>query len=163
MRKINPALEEKLATLVTTLGYEFVGYEFAQQNRRAVFRVYIDRLGGVSLNDCSTVSYQVGAMLDVDDPVQGRYTLEVSSPGLDRPLFHPGQYQKQLGRRIQVRLHMPIIQRRNFTGVLQRVEEEQICLLLEEGDEVTLPFAAIEKANVRADIGSKIKERGIYE
>lgn len=134
------------------MGYEFVGYEFTQENRRSVFRVYIDRTGGVSHQGCSEVSNQVGAMLDVESPIQGQYLLEVSSPGLDRPLFDIKQYQKQVGKRIKIRLHMPVMQRRNFVGVLQRVDEGQIYLLLEEGKEVTLPFSDIEKANVIADI-----------
>ncbi len=152
MRKIDPTIEEKLAALVATLGYEFVGYEFAQENRRAIFRLYIDRAGGISLKDCSTVSYQVSAMFDVDDPIVGQYQLEVSSPGLNRPLFQLAQYEKQVGRRIKVRLQTPLMQRKNFAGVLQRVENGQVCLLLEEGNEVMLPFSEIEKANVIADV-----------
>lgn len=152
MRKINPTLKEKLASVVTAMGCEFVGYEFAQENRRAVFRVYIDRTGGVTVDDCTSVSRQLSAMLDVDDPIEGKYLLEVSSPGLDRPLFDLEQYRGQVGRRIKVRLHAPIEDRRNFAGVLQRVEEGQICLLLEEGQEVILPYADIEKANVVAEI-----------
>lgn len=152
MRKINATIEDKLAALVTTMGYEFVGYEFAQENRRAIFRLYIDRPGGVSAKDCSAVSYQVSAMLDVDDPIDGQYVLEVSSPGLNRPLFAPAHYEKQLGQRIKVRLYAPLMQRKNFAGVLQRVESGQICLLLEEGNEVMLPFSDIEKANVIADV-----------
>lgn len=152
MRKINPSLEEKLAALVTTMGYEFVGYEFAQANRRSIFRLYIDGPGGVSHQDCSTVSRQVSALFDVDDPIEGQYLLEVSSPGLNRPLFQLTQYEKQLGRRIKVRLYAPLMQRKNFAGVLQRVENGQICLLLEEGNEVMLPFSEIEKANVIADV-----------
>jgi ribosome maturation factor RimP len=152
MRKINATIEDKLAALVTTMGYEFVGYEFAQENRRAIFRLYIDRPGGVSVQDCSTVSYQVSAMLDVDDPIEGQYVLEVSSPGLNRPLFELAHYEKQLGSRIKVRLHAPLLQRKNFAGVLKRVENGQICLLLEEGNEVMLPFSEIEKANVIADV-----------
>ncbi|HVY53861.1 MAG TPA: ribosome maturation factor RimP [Gammaproteobacteria bacterium] len=141
-----------MAGLVTAMGYEFVGYEFAQQNRRSIFRVYIDREGGVSHDDCKSVSHQVGAMLDVDGPIQGQYLLEVSSPGLDRPLFALAQYEKQLGKRVKLKLHMPVMQRRNFVGVLKRVEGDQIVLLLEDGNEVTLAFSAIEKANVIADI-----------
>lgn len=161
MRKINLTMEEKLAALAKTLGYEFWGYEFAQQNRRAIFRVYIDRPGGVSHQDCSALSYQVGALFDVDNPIDGQYVLEVSSPGLNRPLFTPAQYEKQLGQRIKVRLYAPLLQRKNFVGVLQRIEEGQICLLLEEGNEVMLPFSDIEKANVIADIRlSKLGKMG---
>ena len=152
MRKINPTIEEKLAALVTTMGYEFVGYEFGQENHHAIFRLFIDNPGGVTLTDCSKVSYQVSAMLDVDDPIEGKYRLEVSSPGLNRRLFTLEQYEKQVGQRIKVRLHAPLVERKNFAGVLQRIENGQICLLLEEGNEVMLLFSDIEKANVIADI-----------
>jgi len=152
MRKMSPTIEGKLTVLVTTLGYEFVGYEFAQVNRRAIFRIYIDRPGGISHQDCSMVSHQVSAMFDVEDPIEGQYSLEVSSPGLNRPLFRLAQYEKQLGQRIRVRLQVPLMLRKNFAGILQRVENEQIYLLLEEGNEVMLPFSEIEKANVIADV-----------
>lgn len=155
MRKINPTIEEKLAALVSTLGYEFVGYEFGQENRWAIFRLFIDRPGGVSHEDCSRVSYQVSAMFDVDDPIEGQYRLEVSSPGLNRPLFALAQYEKQVGQRIKVRLQAHQSGRKNFAGVLKRVENGQICLLLEEGNEVMLPFSDIEKANVIADVSLK--------
>lgn len=161
MRKINPTMEEKLAALVNTLGYEFVGYEFGQENRRAIFRLYIDRKEGVSHQDCSKVSHQVSALFDVDNPIEGQYLLEVSSPGLNRPLFTKAQYEKQQGQRIKVRLHTPLLQRKNFVGVLKRIEEGQICLLLEEGNEVMLPFSDIERANVIADISlSKLGKMG---
>lgn len=148
-------MEEKLRVLVTALGYEFVGYEFAQENRRAIFRLYIDCPGGISLKDCSVVSRQVSAMLDVEDPIRGKYRLEVSSPGLDRPLFGMEQYQKQLGRRIKIKLYSPIMRRRNFAGVLRRVEDEQIYLLLDEGNEVILPFSEIEKGKVVTDFSAQ--------
>lgn len=156
MRRIDATLQEKMASIVTAMGYEYVGHEFTQENRRTIFRVYVDREGGVSLKDCSQISSQVGAVIDVDDLIQGKYILEVSSPGLDRPLFDLAQCQKQLGRRIRVRLYAPLTlesgQQRNFVGVLQRVEDGKIFILLEEGNEVELPFSEIEKANVVADI-----------
>ncbi len=152
MRKLSLTIEEKLTAVVSNLGYEFLGYEFAQENRRAIFRMYIDRPGGISHQDCSKVSHQVSAMLDVDDPIEGQYRLEVSSPGLNRPLFRLAQYEKQVGQRLKVRLALPLMQRKNFAGILKRVEEGQICLLLEEGNEVMLPFSEIEKANVIADV-----------
>jgi len=152
MRKQSPVLQEKLAALVVALGYEWVGCEFAQENRNTLFRVYIDSLNGVTVQDCSKVSRQIGAMLDVENLVLERYTLEVSSPGINRPLFELEQYQKQQGRRIKVRLHTPVEQQRNFVGILQRIEGEHIYLLLEKEREVALPFSEVEKANVIADV-----------
>jgi ribosome maturation factor RimP len=134
------------------MGYEFVGMELQRQSRkRSLLRIYIDSEKGITLDDCTTVSRQISAMLDVDDPIQGEYSLEISSPGLDRPLFELAHYQKQIGNRIKVRVSSTVMSRRNFVGVLLRVEGDNIHLLVEQ-DEITLPFSTIEKAKVIADI-----------
>jgi ribosome maturation factor RimP len=145
------SLRDLLATTVSSLGYEFVGSEMHGQGRGSVLRVYIDTSAGVTADDCSKVSRQVSAMLDVEDPIKGKYTLEVSSPGLDRPLFEIAHYQKVVGSRVKIRLNAPVNDQRNFVGVLLRVEDDNIHLLMETG-EVVLPFSNIEKAKVIADI-----------
>ncbi len=105
MRKIDPILHERLAQLIGAMGYELVGCEHVPQGRQMLFRIYIDSAKGVTVDDCSQVSRQVSAMLDVEDPFQGRYVLEVSSPGIDRPLFEIEHYQKYVGKRVKVRLY----------------------------------------------------------
>ncbi len=84
MTKISPALQERLEKLIDSMGYGFVGVEILSQGRQMLFRLYIDTPTGVTLDDCARVSRQVSAMLDVEDLFQGKYTLEVSSPGIDR-------------------------------------------------------------------------------
>ena len=153
MRKVDNALRTSLATLATGMGYEFVGCEFAQQGHLIVLRIYIDAPAGVTVTDCSLMSRQVSAMLDVEDPIQGKYTLEVSSPGIDRPLFELAQYQKYIGSRIKIRLHSPVNQRRQYNGVLVAVEGEDIHLAIDDGKtQVILPFVNVEKANIVAEI-----------
>ena len=153
MRKLSPILHEKLGTLITAMGFEFVGYEFARSDGRTIFRIFIDKLPkGVSVDDCGEVSRQISAMLDVEDPIQERYNLEVSSPGIDRPLFDLSHYQQQLGQRLRLRLRKGIEKQRNFVGVLKSIEGESLCLLLEKGEEVQIPFSDIDKANVIADL-----------
>ena len=154
MRQVETTLQERLETLVSSMGYEFVGSEIQSQGRGSVLRIYIDSEKGITLTDCSRVSHQVSAMLDVDDPIQGQYTLEVSSPGLNRPLFEVKHYQNYLGNRIKVRTSNPMDGRRNFVGVLLRVDNSDIHLMIDE-EEVVLPFSAIEKANVVADLSAK--------
>ena len=152
MSKAEISLRDRLASLVSSMGYEFVGMELQRQSRkRSLLRIYIDSEKGITLEDCTTVSRQVSAMLDVDDPIQGEYSLEISSPGLDRPLFELAHYEKQIGNRIKVRVSSAVMSRRNFVGVLLRVEGDNIHLLVEQ-DEITLPFSTIEKAKVVADI-----------
>jgi ribosome maturation factor RimP len=152
MTKIAVTLRDRLAPLVNTMGYEFVGCEYHGQGRYSILRIYIDSEKGVTLEDCSKVSQQLSAVLDVEDPIHGHYSLEVSSPGLDRPLFEITHYQKQIGNRIKVRLFTPVQNQRKFVGVLLRVEENMIYLLVNE-EEKRLSFFDIEKANVVADIG----------
>lgn len=153
MRKLDPALYERLDTLIRSMGYELLGCELLPQGRRMLLRLYLDSQRGVTVDDCSLVSRQVSALLDVEDPIQGGYTLEVSSPGINRPLFVLDQYHKYLGKSVKIKLLLPINQRRQYKGILQRIEGEDIYLLVEEtGQEVKLPFSAIEKANVIGDI-----------
>lgn len=152
MREVEVTLRDQLQSLVNAMGYEFVGCELFRQGRGSVLRIFIDIERGITVEDCSRVSRQVSAMLDVDDPIQGEYSLEVSSPGLNRPLFEVAQYQKQIGQNIKVRLHAPMNNRRNYVGVLIRVDDEKIHMLC-ESVEVELPFSDIEKANVIANVG----------
>lgn len=152
MKKVDPELREKLKTLISSMGYELFGCELIPQGRQAIFRVYIDRSTGISVDDCSKVSQQVSAMMDVLDPIQSRYTLEVSSPGIDRPLFEIEHYHKYVGERVKIKLRLPIQERRQFKGILKRVEGDNIYLLVDDlGCEVKLPFSTIEKAHLIGD------------
>lgn len=148
MRRIDPALQARLEPLLSTMGFELVGCEQLTAGRQILFRIYIDAPRGVTADDCAEVSRQVGAMLDVEDPFPGRYTLEVSSPGIDRPLFERKHFERFIGSEVRVRLQMPINKRRQYKGTLLRVEGEAIYLSLESGEEIMLPFSAVEKANL---------------
>jgi len=151
MANVETTLEERLAALISAMGYEFVGCEFTRAGRSGLLRVYIDNASGITLADCTKVSHQVSAMLDVDDPVQGEYHLEISSPGLDRPLFGIAQFRKVIGSRIKVRMYNPLNNQRNFVGILQQVDNVDDIHLLMDAEEVILPFSGIEKARVIPD------------
>lgn len=156
MKKIDPELHARLATLIESMGYELVGCELSPQGGQLIFRIFIDGcdgVKGVTLDDCSRVSHQVGAMMDVEEHFHGRYLLEVSSPGIDRPLFELKHFQRFIGSQVKIKLHLPINQRRQYKGILKQVEGENIYLLVEELEkEVVLPFSAIDKANVIGSI-----------
>ncbi len=152
MRKIAALLQEKLATLISSMGYEFWGYEQVSMGRQTIFRLYIDASGGVTLDDCTKVSHQVSAMLDVMDIIEGRYLLEVSSPGIDRPLFELAHYRKVIGKRVKIRLQSAISKRRQYTGIVQHVTDDDIILMVDGlEEEIKLPFSVIEKANLVED------------
>lgn len=116
---------------MTGLGYECVGVEFTGSKRR-VLRIYIDAPEGVGIDDCEQVSHQVSAALDVEDPIRGEYHLEVSSPGLERPLFDADQFRRFVGEEIRFRLVVPDEEgRRKFRGRLLSVEGDTIEVEIE--------------------------------
>ncbi len=153
MKKIDPVLNARLETLLVSMGYDYIGAEILPMNGSKVFRIFIDTPTGVSVEDCSKVSRQVSAMMDVEDPFQSRYSLEVSSPGIDRPLFELKHFEQHVGSQVKIRLQSPINQQRQFKGILKQVVGESIHLLVEGSEkEVVLPYAAVDKANIIGDV-----------
>lgn len=133
------------------LGYELIGIErFAQGRRGWLVRVYIDHTKGISLQDCERVSNHISGVLEVENPIPGRYILEVSSPGLDRPLFTLDHFARFIGHKVSVRLAQPMDARRNFTGKLERLEGHTVILVAAEL-EYRLPFEQIDKARLVPD------------
>ena len=149
-------LNHLIEPAVSALGYELVGCELSGGLKgRKLLRVYVDGPNGVTLDACASISRQIGAVLEVEDPIRGAYYLEVSSPGLERPLFTLAHYQRFIGRRIKVRLRMAEEARRNFAGVLTAVEGEELTLTLDDGEQIRLAFCDIEKGNLVQNQKSK--------
>ncbi|WP_417227459.1 ribosome maturation factor RimP [Amphritea sp.] len=140
-------LQELIEPSVVALGYQLWGIEMVSQGRHSMLRIYIDAENGVGVDDCANVSRQVSGILDVEDPISGEYTLEVSSPGMDRPLFTLEQYKAFVGHVVQVKLRMPFDGRRRFKGILNGIEDEDIVLVVDQ-EEYLLPIDHIEKANI---------------
>lgn len=145
------AREEKLQTLlepsVTALGFELWGVEYLAQGKHSVLRLYIESENGVQVDDCARVSEQVGAVLDVEEPISGEYLLEVSSPGIDRRLFTLEQCASYAGEPIEVKLRRPFEGRRKFSGVLRGVEEQDLVVLVDD-HEYLLPFDDVDRAQL---------------
>lgn len=153
MRKVDPVLNEQLQTLISSMGCELVGCELSSQGSRTLFRLYIDKPNGVTVDDCSLISRQVGAMLEVEGTFEGRYNLEVSSPGIDRPLFELSQFCHFVGSRVKLKLHTALNKSKQYKGVLLKVEGDDIYLQIEESaQELRVPFSMIEKANIIGDV-----------
>lgn len=140
-------LIELIEPVVTGLGYDFWGIEFIAQGKHSVLRVFIDLEKGIEVDDCASVSRQLSSVLDVEDPITSEYSLEVSSPGMDRPLFKLEQYEKFVGHQVQLRLRVPFDGRRKFAGLLKGVENEDVVIEV-DNEEYLLPIEAIDKANV---------------
>ena len=147
MRKASEKLYDIITPIVEALDYELVGIEYISQGRNSVLRIYIDKENGISVDDCSAVSHQVSGVLDVEDPIKGMYQLEVSSPGLDRPLFDESHYERYSGQQVKVQLTAPLDGRRKFQGVLLGLKEGKVAVNV-DGNEYLLPFASIDKANL---------------
>jgi ribosome maturation factor RimP len=143
-------LNELLQPLVEDLGYVFVGLEYNSSPKHAVVRIYIDRGEGVGIEDCETVSREVAALLDVKDPIKSQYNLEVSSPGLDRPLFTLAHYVEFAGYEAQITLYAPHEGRRKFRGKILKADQSGVCIE-QDGVEVTLDFSNIAKAKLVPD------------
>ncbi len=147
MATLEQKLTEILQSSVEDLGYELWGIECQRAGRYLTVRLFIDKEGGVTIDDCADVSRQVSAVLDVEDPIAEKYNLEVSSPGLDRPLFTLAQYQRFIGQEIVVHLRIPMSDRRKWQGVLEKIEGDMLTLVV-DGQPQIFVFGNIQKANV---------------
>lgn len=143
-------LTELLQPLVEDLGYEFVGLDYHSHPKNAVLRIYIDSDAGVGLEDCSRVSHEVAALLDVEDPIAGHYNLEISSPGLDRPLFTPAQFRQFAGSEVKLKLFAPQSGRRKMTGRIIDADDSELGLSVDD-EKIVIDFSNIAKANLVPD------------
>jgi ribosome maturation factor RimP len=144
-------LRERLIVLIEPLlerlGYELVELEYSSGRAHGALRVFIDKAGGVGVDDCEKVSREVSALLDVEDPIPTGYTLEVSSPGFDRVLRTPAHFERFAGARVFVELQVPRSGRRRYTGTLVSVDEKGIAVEV-DGQRVEMLYAEISKARL---------------
>ena len=140
-----------LATLFTPivegLGFTLWGVEYRHSQHHALVKVFIDHEDGITVDNCSDVSHQISGILDVEDPINVAYTLEVSSPGVERPLMKKEHFVKYIGQVIKVRLSWAVNERKNFLGKLTQVENEDITVNV-DGELFELPLNAVKRANL---------------
>ena len=136
---LRPAVEE--------VGVELLGIEFVSAGKHSILRLFIDHENGIDVDNCAEVSRQVGALLDVEDPISTEYNLEVSSPGLDRPLFSLAHYQAVIGETVNIRLSLPLNGRRKFKGILNAVEND-VLIVTVDNEEYELVFSNVDKGNL---------------
>jgi len=140
-------LEKILAPTINNMGYELWGCEYLSQGKHSLLRIYIDKEDGIGIDDCQAVSHQVSALLDVEDPIPGNYNLEVSSPGIPRPLFRSWQYQRYIGQLIQVKTFKPVNGKRKLSGTIVSASESSLVLNV-NNEHYELLFSNIVKANL---------------
>ncbi|MFZ0449296.1 MAG: ribosome maturation factor RimP [Desulfatiglandaceae bacterium] len=146
-RSIEKNVEALIEPVLQELGTELVGVEYLVERGRLILRIYIDKPGGVTVDDCAQVSREIDVLIDVKGLVPGKYVLEVSSPGLNRRLRKQRDFDRAKGKKVKLRLKALLEGRRNFTGYLVRIEDEMIYLDV-DGHEKMVPFQRIEKANI---------------
>ncbi|MCL1088297.1 ribosome maturation factor RimP [Shewanella profunda] len=149
MATLESRLAEMLKVPVEALGFQLWGIEYVQAGKHSILRVFIDGENGINIEDCANTSRQVSAVLDVEDPIPTEYTLEVSSPGVDRPLFTAQQYAAYVGEDVKVQLTMPVAGSRNLKGAITKVEGQMLSLNV-NGKELVVALDNIRKGNVIA-------------
>lgn len=144
---IGDELFKLLEPVIARQGYELTDLELKLGGRSGVVRIFIDKPGGVGLEDCEIVSSQVSTFLDVEDPVPGNYTLEVSSPGLDRKIRKPEHFQRFIGEEVTVKMRFPVLGRGKFRGILKEVDENTILVVV-DGEPYELLISNIDSARL---------------
>ncbi|MEE9397183.1 MAG: ribosome maturation factor RimP [Methylococcales bacterium] len=147
MRQVPVRLTTLIEPIVTGLGYEFVGIEYNPHHLNGLLRVYIDSKNGIVVDDCSKVSHQLSGVMDVEDPIPGNYRLEVSSPGLDRPLFTQESFGRFMNRQVNMTLLAPIQKQKKIKGKLCGLEGD-VVLIQTEAQLLEIPFDSIAKARL---------------
>lgn len=153
----NKLLIEKICEISQSLceaeGFEFVHAEFAVQGGHKILRIYIDKEGGVNISDCADISRELSDLLDVKIDIPGKYNLEVSSPGLNRPLVKPDHFAKFRGEKAHIKTVGPLepeSDRKKFKGVIRSSDNESVVIEIDQG-EITIPFEKIQSARLNPD------------
>ncbi len=144
---IQDEIEQLIQPTIDSMGYDLWGCEYLAQGKHSLLRIYIDKVDGIGVEDCEKVSRQVSAILDVEDPIPGNYSLEVSSPGIPRPLFRSSQYQGHVGLEVQIKLYKPVAAKRKFVGTIVSADESTVVLMI-DNERQSFLFSNIVKANL---------------
>lgn len=147
MTFITKQVSDLIEPILNEMKFELIDVEYLSDRGRWALRIYIDKDGGVTLDDCAAVSGELGDLIDIKNIIEQEYVLEVSSPGLNRPLKKEADFIRAIGKKIKVRTRTPVDGRRNFTGVLKDFKEQKLALD-SEGGLVTLAWSDMEKANL---------------
>lgn len=147
MDRLEKKLNDMFEPVIESMAYELIGVELTGSGNGTVLRIYIDAEKGITVDDCQAVSYQVSGILDVEDPLQNHYTLEVSSPGLDRPLVKPGHFKQFIGELVKIRSTEAVLGRKNFKGILESFDGEYLYVAV-DNEVYEIPFDIVEKANL---------------
>jgi ribosome maturation factor RimP len=147
MDRLEKKLSDMFEPVIESMAYELVCVELTGSGNGTILRVYIDAEKGITVDDCQAVSYQLSGILEVEEPLQSRYALEVSSPGLDRPLVKPEHFKQFIGDLVKIRSTEAVLGRKNFKGILESFDGEHLCVAV-DNEVYEIPFDIVEKANL---------------
>lgn len=147
MRQNNQSLWELIEPVVNGMGFQVAEIEYVAHAKSHILRVYIDHENGVNIDDCGKVSTQLSGVLDVEEPISGHYSLEVSSPGLDRPLRKAADFERFSGQIVKIKMATPVGDRRNFKGTLLGITDNIVSVEV-DGETYELSLGGIEKARI---------------
>lgn len=153
-KRIVNKVSQLVEPVVHEFGMEIVDVEFRPERGRWILRVFIDKEGGITVDDCASVSRELGDLIEAEDIIDYPYVLEISSPGLNRPLRKESDFIRSIGKMVKLKMSRPINRRRNFTGRLANVREGVISLLVDENNLVELPLKEIDKARLKYEFNS---------
>jgi ribosome maturation factor RimP len=156
--KLEDNLQEQLTAMVAEEGLELLATEVVGSGPQTILRLVVDGPDGVNLDKCASVSRQASAMFDVEDPIRHHYTLEVSSPGLDRRLYSSQDYEQYVGHRVKIRMAPAYREHRTVVGELAGMRHEKVRVIDDSGQEVLLPIDEIFEARLEVDWNSIMKE-----
>ena len=147
MDRLEKKLNDMFEPVIESMAYELVCVELTGSGNGTILRVYIDADKGITVDDCKAVSYQLSGILEVEDPLQSQYALEISSPGLDRPLVKPEHFKQFVGDLVKIRSTEAVLGRKNFKGILESFDGEYLCVAV-DNEVYEIPFDIVEKANL---------------
>ncbi len=152
IEEIKDKIIEIITPVVKALGIELYNVEFSKMRSKGLLRVFIEKEGGVTIDDCERVSHEVEAVLDVEDPVPFSYVLEVSSPGLDRPIKELKDFKRYVGKTVRIITHEPVDKESFFVGTLADAGDNEISLLMPKDRRVIIPYKNISKARLEVEV-----------
>jgi len=150
--KLADKIKKIIEPVINTGGIELYDIEFNRMRGKGLLRVFIEKEGGVTIEDCGRISREIEAVLDVEDPIPFSYVLEVSSPGLDRPLKKLEDFNRYSGNMVRVTTLEPVDNQTFFIGTIDKVENDEISLLLHKNRKVIIPFKNISKARLEVEV-----------
>jgi ribosome maturation factor RimP len=146
-------------SLLPEYGLELVDVEFQFERGKWILRIFIDKQGGITLDDCASISRELGDLIEAEDIINLSYVLEVSSPGLNRPLKKEDDFIRSIGKVVQLKMSRPVNKRRNFTGCLADIKEGMISLIMDDNNVVELPLNEIDKARLKYEFDNYFRDR----